>query len=476
MIPILSGNVASGLGGAYDVANSLRFNDGSSDYISKTLGTASNRKIFTVSYWIKKTTNGLHTPIVEVASSGGSIGGSENAAYIAFNTSDKLNWYETHGGGVINLTTNRQFRDPNAWYHIMYAVDTTQGTSTNRIKLYVNGTQETSFDSGASTYPSENLESYINSNQDATYIGRSRYSNKYFDGYMCEVVHVDGTAQSPTDLGEFDEDSPNIWKPKNVSGLTFGTNGFYLDFEDSSSLGNDAAGSNNFAVSNLTSIDQSTDTCTNNGCTLNPLYKQDHAFSEGNLGYTSSASDWDSAPGTIAASSGKYYCEMKVTATAGGVTRSVLGICDVRDGNLVAESEFGLTSGTAGDNVGYGPGAVHKNNGGAGGTFASYTTNDIIGMYADLDNGKVYFSKNGTMQNSGDPTSGSTGTGAISITTGQTYLLGVTAYGGGASQSNFGSPPYAVSSGNQDPNGYGNFEYGTQNYYTRNTKNLAEFG
>ena len=117
---------------SYQVANSLRFNDGSSDYLNKTLGTASNRKIFTVSYWIKKTTNGLHTPIVEVASSGGSIGGSENAAQIYFNTSDQLTWYETHGGGVINLSTNRLFRDPNAWYHIMYAIDTTQGTSTNR--------------------------------------------------------------------------------------------------------------------------------------------------------------------------------------------------------------------------------------------------------------------------------------------------------------------------------------------------------
>ena len=113
---------------------------------------------------------------------------------------------------------------------------------------------------------------------------------------------------------------------------------------------------NDWTVSNLTSVDQSTDTCTNNFATLNPLYKQDHAFSQGNLGYTSSASDWDSAPTTIAASSGKYYCEMKVTATAGGVTRSVLGICDERDGDLVAESEFGLTSSTAGDNVGYGPG------------------------------------------------------------------------------------------------------------------------
>ena len=124
----------------------------------------------------------------------------------------------------------------------------------------------------------------------------------------------------------------------------------------------------------------------------------------------------------------------------------------------------------------YSNGDVHKNNSADSGSFASFGINDILGMYVDLDNGKVYFSKNGEMQNSGDPTSGSTGTGAISITTGQTYIFGATGYGGGASQMNFGSPPYAVSSGNSDPNGYGNFEYGTQNYYSLNSKNLAEFG
>jgi hypothetical protein len=167
---------------------------------------------------------------------------------------------------------------------------------------------------------------------------------------------------------------------------------------------------------------------------------------------------------------------MKITGTASGVTRSVLGICDERDGNLVAESEFGLTSSVVGDTVGYSSGDVHKNSSADSGSFDSFGINDVLGMYVDLDNGKVYFSKNGTMQNSGDPTSGSTGTGAISITTGATYLFGATGYGGGASQMNFGSPPYSISSGNADPNGYGNFEYGTQNYYALNSKNLAEFG
>ena len=474
MIPILSGNVASGLGGAYDVANSLRFNDGSSDYISKTLGTASNRKIFTVSYWIKKTTNGLHTPIVEVASSGGSIGGSENAAYIAFNTSDKLNWYETHGGGVINLTTNRQFRDPNAWYHIMYAVDTTQGTSTNRIKLYVNGTQETSFDSGASTYPSENLESYINSNQDATYIGRSRYSNKYFDGYMCEVVHVDGTAQSPTDLGEFDEDSPNIWKPKNVSGLTFGTNGFYLDFESSGSLGNDAAGSNNFTVNNLTSIDQSTDTCTNNFATLNVLdnYYAASTFSEGNCKIVTTSGNITYNTSTIGFSSGKWYIENKVGTSSGSVIGPITGVSTGNNN----DNKIGNRS----DGWGYDyRGLVEHIGADVGGSFATYGAGDIIGVYIDLDNNELYFAKNGTLQNSGT---------GLALTAGLTYFFATGDNNNGVAithEVNFGNPTYSISSGNTDPNGYGNFEYdpssgtfdgSSKSFYALNTKNLAEFG
>jgi len=462
----------------FDVSNSLRFNDDSTDYLtSPTRGTATSQKKGTFSWWWKISEIGQVRFI-------GTYENGNNEFQIKLTNDSQLEIVQIAGGANnLTLKTNRVFKDPASWMHVVFAVDTTQSTQSDRAKLYVNGVQETSFATNTNSMPENH--SFHGFYQGLTQtIGRDPNTTSHtYDGYFAEWVYVDGLALDPTSFGEFNSDSPTIWQPIDVSGLTFGNNGYYLQFkqsgtgQNSSGLGADTSGNDNhFAVSNLTAVDQSTDTCTNNGCTLNPLYKQDHTFSEGNLGYTSSASDWDSAPGTIAASSGKYYCEMKVTATAGGTTRSVLGICDVRDANLVAESEFGLTSGTAGDNVGYGPGAVHKNNGGAGGTFASYTTDDIIGMYADLDNGKVYFSKNGAMQNSGDPTSGSTGTGAISITTGQTYLLGVTAYGGGASQSNFGSPPYAVTSGNSDPNGYGNFEYSTQNYYTLNTKNLAEFG
>jgi hypothetical protein len=290
---------------------------------------------------------------------------------------------------------------------------------------------------------------------------------------MSHIHFIDGTAYDASAFGETDA-TTGEWKIKTSPSVTYGNNGFWI-LKDGNSVTDASPNTNNLTVSGGT-LTKTEDCPSNVFATLNPLFKQDHAFSNGNLGYTSSASDWDSAPSTLGASSGKFYCEMKVTATASGTTRSVIGICDARDGNLVAESEFGLTSSTAGDNVGYTTGTVHKNNSDAGGTFASYTTNDIIGMYADLDNGKVYFAKNGVLQNSGVPTSGSTGTGAISITTGQTYLLGVTAYGGGASQSNFGNGYFgttAVSSAGTNASGNGIFEYDCPNGYTAlSTKGL----
>ena len=451
----------------YSVANSLRFDSGSSDRLTRTFGSGGSSALWTWSGWIKRSKLGSRQSIFTAYSD------SSNVTRMEFTANDELKFNDENSGNTNGrIVSTAIFRDVASWMHIVFHWDSSDSTSSDRLRMYVNNERITDFsDTGNAPSTTSRLNTAMSHE-----LG-SENNGTFFEGYMAEVVFINGANLDPDQFGEYDEDSPTIWKPKDVSGLTFGTTGFHLDFEDSSALGNDVSGNNNdWTVSNLTSVDQSTDTCTNNFATLNPLYKQDHAFSQGNLGYTSSDSDWDSAPTTIAASSGKWYVEMKITGTASGITRSVLGLCDERDGMLVAESSFGLTSGVVGDTVGYSSGDVHKNSSADSGSFATFGVNDIIGMYADLDNGKVYFSKNGDMQNSGDPTSGSTGTGAISITTGATYLFGATAYGGGASQMNFGSPPYTVSSGNDDPNGYGNFEYGTQNYYALNTKNLAEFG
>ena len=466
----------------FDVSNSLRFDSASADRMtSPTRGTATSQKKGTFSWWMKKCKEGQHRMM-------GTYENGSNEFEIKIRSDDTMQFYQIAGGSNnLSYITNRKFRDPSAWMHIVFAIDTTQSSASDRVKIYINGVQETSFSTSTNSMPQNH--SFHGFYQGLTMsIGVNGQGDNAtpYDGYFAEFVYVDGLQLDPTSFGEFNSDSPTIWQPIDVSGLTFGNNGFYLQFkqsgtsQNSSGLGADTSGNDNhFAVTNLTAESQSTDTCTNNFATLNPLYKQDHAFSEGNLGYTSSASDWDSAPSTFGASSGKYYVEAKVTALGGGVTRTTLGICDERDANEVAESEFGLANYSNGDTVGYyGASAnqVYKNGSQQSGTWSTFTTNDIIGMYVDLDNGKVYFSKNGAMQNSGDPTSGSTGTGAISITTGATYLFGVTGYGGGASQINFGSPPFSISSGNSDPNGYGNFEYDPQGYYALNTKNLAEFG
>ncbi len=301
-------------------------------------------------------------------------------------------------------------------------------------------------------------------------------SSDFIDMYLAEFVFIDGQQLAPTSFGEFDEDS-GIWKPIDVSGLTFGTNGFYLDFEDSSALGNDAAGSNNFTVNNLTAIDQSTDTCTNNFATMNPLdnYYANSTFSEGNLHVLTNASNYSFNTSTFAVSSGKWYWEVKIGSNT--TVNNMFGIAD-----RVATSST-QTVGTFTTSYSLlGTGRLYQNNSTTDSWGSSYTTDDIMSVALDLDNNRLFFAKNGTFQNSGDPTSS---TGAISITAAASTSNGVyfPAFGdfSGSDDTdwlvNFGSPPYAISSGNTDGNGYGNFEYAVPSgYYSLNTKNLAEYG
>jgi hypothetical protein len=451
----------------YDVANSLRFNSGSSDYLNRTPSSSGNRKTWTFSFWIKRTKLGVTQYILSANDA------SANYSTFRFN-GDQIEHYEYYSSAVqYSLKTNRLFRDVSSNYHILLAYDTSQGTAANRIKLYVNGVQETSF--ATSSYPSQNYDSFFNSTSYVNYLGTEGGSNNA-DGYMSEVCFIDGTALDPTSFGEFDEDS-GIWKPIDVSGLTFGTNGFYLDFEDSSALGNDAAGSNNFTVNNLTAIDQSTDTCTNNFCTLNALNPESQSnsqLSEGNLKLTNVGGNYFSRTGNIAVTSGKWYAEVKITQLG---SQSQVGIIDITKAtgdswyaNAIERAYVYLENGYR-----------YSNDSGGSWGADSYTTGDIIGIAMDLDNNKVYVSKNGTWQNSGDPTSGATGTGAMySITDGYDYSFVSTTLDSGTDpvhEWNFGSPPYSESGGETDGNSYGNFAHEVPSgYYSLCTKNLAEYG
>ena len=472
---ILPGNSATG---GYEVANSCRFNNGSSDFLNKD-ASSGNRRTFTISQWIKRSDISAFRVIF------GSAVDANNECHLYFNSSDQLSFEFVDGGSnAIVVKTNRLFRDPSAWYHIVCAVDTTQGTDSNRVKLYVNGTQETSL--ATATYPSQNLDVDINVSGSKTQVGAYNATGSesgFFGGYMAEVVLIDGQQLDPTSFGEFDEDSPTIWKPKDVSGLTFGTNGFYLDFEDASNLGNDANGGTDLTENNLTSIDQSTDTCTNNFATLNPLNPIVHAFEEGNLRIDAGSSNWDSAFSTIGASSGKWYFELKfLSKSSEPLVRSAIGVVDARGQTQFATNEVGYTvSGASGDSVGYnGNGSNNiKKNDSAQYSGTNWNVNDIICMAVDLDNGAVYFRVNDSAWlNSGNPESGSSKTGAVTITTGETYVFGGTAYDASTEwQFNFGAPSFSISSGNADANGYGNFEYSVPSgYFSLCTKNLAEYG
>ena len=214
----LIGGANSAADTGYDVANSCRFDDGDSAYLSRSIGSG-NQKTFTFSAWVKRGNLGTEQHLF------GQREDDNNRTNIFFTSGDLLNIRSnSSGAGLhVNVITTQVFRDVSAWYHIVVAVDTEDGTAANRVKTYVNGTQVTSF--GTETYPAEDATLVIN-NAVSHEVGSYDTSAGYFDGYMAEVVWIDGTQYAASNFGEFNADSPAIWQPTDVSGLTFGTNGF----------------------------------------------------------------------------------------------------------------------------------------------------------------------------------------------------------------------------------------------------------
>ena len=457
----------------YDVANSCRFDRASSAKLERTPSGAGNRRTFTFSCWFKLgNLPSSQSDYYQIF--GGTTGGVNEGLFISDSDQFYL-WMENTGA----LITNQKLRDPSAWYNVIMAVDTTNSTADNRLRLYLNGSEITSF--ATRSNPTQNYDTAIN-NTSVQNIGE-RQNDDYFDGYMAEVVMVDGQQLTPSSFGKFDSNSPTIWKPKDVSGLTFGTNGFYLDFEDSSSLGNDAAGSNNFTANNLAAVDQSTDTPTNNFATLNPLDVFDddgRTLSEGNLNFATSSGNNGDITGTIAVSgSGKWYFETKVSAQSGTASSSArFGIVGVRDLNkstpYVAGNAYYM----------YSDGRKEDGANTTNGAHPGYSTNDIVQVALDLDNARIFFGLNGNWgDNDGnfDETFGDATAFFTSINTDgfwSGYLQkNVTNDNALTLSANFGSPSFSISSGNSDANGYGNFEYAVPSgYYALCTKNLSEFG
>jgi len=478
MLPtIATGNVASATAAVYEVANSCRFDEGSADtQLKRTNGSPTNAYKGTFSAWIKR------SAIEDTRLFQNMVDGS-NYGWLAFNSSHQLEVVCTvSGSAYCDYKTNRLFRDVSAWYHIMVEMDTTEVTATNRMKFYVNGVQETSFATQTfSGSQSSNHPLLIASTTNFHAIGASEANTLNLSGYMAEVVLLDGQALTPTSFGEFDSNSPTIWKPIDVSELTFGNNGYYLDFEDSDNLGDDESGNtNDFTEVNLAATDQATDTPTNNFATLNPLHSigAQSELSQGNLEYDPTGHH--RIISTIAPTSGKWYAEVKGIDNPDKFNAGVCHYPIPANGSI---SSFAFGHGINGDVGRWINDFGVKANGdyGTNNSWSSYMAtlegenNNIVGIYMDLDNYKIYLSKNGSLVSATGKnlTNNSEPYGFISVGEAATF------------QWNFGQPSFALAdTAITDDNGYGAFEYSpnitgdseAKKFYALCTKNLAEFG
>jgi len=446
-----------------------------STYLTRTPASAGNRKTFTFSGWFKRSALGASNRIFDV---GTGSGDGDRFLIQFYSTGDTL---AIMGGATNWRITSQVFRDVSAWYHIVVAVDTTQATASDRIKVYVNGSQITSF--GTSNDPSLNFDLGTNTTSLHT-IGSSTAPSSYYNGSMAHFHFIDGIAYDASAFGETDATS-GIWKPKTSPSVTYGTNGFFLKFANSASLGTDSSGNgNNFTVNG--SGTQTLDTPSNVFATMNSLdnYWQGSTFSNGNNTIVTGSASTTFNTSTLLMTSGKYYAEIKPTVGSATLNIGITGEQTVSASHTLASRGTGYAY--------VDDGSVYNNNSSVGGTWSTYTNNDIIGIAVDLDNNKLYFSKNGTWQNSGDPTSGATGTGAVSITdpsnlTGDSKM-GAYAFamnetwndGTRTVQWNFGNGYFgttAVATPESDSAGIGKFEYSVPSgYYALCTKNIATYG
>ena len=465
----------------YEITNSCRFEDGDTPKLSRSVSNNGSGTNATLSVWVKRGNLGTRQQIYsnKTADSGFS------AMNMYFNASNDRLYVDHHDGSSnISLYATRVFRDPNAWYHIVHTIDTTEATATNRLRLYINGEEITDFATDQAPDQNSNL-ALSHSTGDQSIGDDPRDSNDLFDGYMAEYYFMDGLTLHCGHFGEPDPDNPTIWRPKKYEGSFSGTNTFFLEFKQTGTgtagtgtIGADTSGNlNHLTSTNLASIDIIKDTPTNNFATFNLIFP-DYAtgslaivLSEGNCKavYTGGGSGGNGMKrSSIAIASGKWYAEFKITAT-----------------NAASDDDFGIgvvpvdnyeTGRVAGDHTG---GVVYKHTGqkrtdadGSADYGDSFDDGDIISVGLDMDNGQVFFYKNGTIQNSG--------TAAATSFSGSYVMMAQandTANHDHTVEANFGNPSFSISSGNADADGHGNFEFAVPSgYFALCTKNLAEYG
>ena len=461
-------------------------------YLNRTPSSAGNEKTWTVSLWVKR---------ASITSSASQFLFASDTNYSDYvwcrfcgtevtGKADMLQVFMTEPNAREgNVRTNRLFRDPASWYHIVVRCDLTQSTAADRLRIYVNGVQETSFDTA--TYLNQNDDN-INWNSNVPQVIGAQLSSgtseRFQNGYITNFVNIDGQSLAPTSFGETDS-TTGEWKPKaDLSGLTFGTNGFWQKYESAGNLGLDSSGnSNTYTVNNAGTGAQAVDTASNNFATINPVaqsrFSNQGTISLGNLKYDGAANDRGWGFCSMGVTKGKWYWEIKATATdrlmIGVGYQSVLDFSGTFFGNNPSKA-FSILSFNGnlyydGTNTSYGP---------------TFVANDIIMVALDMDNYLCWFGKNGTWSNNATQTEIENATATNDATTkmgtkqninnGDFVFPFITAQENaqtGAGIFNFGNPPFTISSGNADANGHGNFEYAVPSgYYSLCTKNINSYG
>jgi len=436
-----------------------------STYLSKTFSSGTTKK-WTFSCWIKRSNIANAQTLFYASPTANS-----NFESIGFTTSGDLDWehYEyTTSSYKGRLKTNRLFRDVGAWMHIVCVFDSANATAGDRMRLYVNGTEETSFQTD--TNPSLNQDAIINGANPHTVA--SYGASQYFDGSMTHIHFTDGYAYAATDFGESDSTS-GIWKPKTAPSVTYGTNGFFLKFENSGAMGTDSSGNTNTFTVNGT-ITQTEDTPSNNFATWNPVSNPRIAsgtaylptFSNGNTTVNqANATYYTGTKSSIGVSAGKWYLEAKCSAVG---SQAFIGLAPDDDYGEIQETYLY-------ENDGQINGSAYGN---------TYTTGDIIQIAFDADNGAVWFGKNGTWENSATQSEIEAGTttnaGITGLSMTKFYHFATKGYNGSTFQANFGNGKFgttSLASSNSDGAGLGLFEYSVPSgYYSLCTKNIKDYG
>ena len=440
-------------------------------YLTKTLGTPTNNKKFTFSCWVKKSGT---TGTMDIFHAGAS--GSDEAIMCRFESNGQLTLKHDVGNSQEMLKQSTAlYTDPNAWYHIVVVFDTDNSTAEDRQRIYVNGERITDWASSDNFAGGEDI--LANKAVSHTIGKRNFDSANYLDGVLSHVHFCDGQAYDASYFGSTDS-TTGEWKINTSPSVTYGNNGFFI-LKDGNSVTDQSGQGNNWTVSGGT-LTKTEDCPSNVFATINRLNvptSNAPTFSFGNTKTITMNTDpgYFGGTSTLGASSGKYYAEFKVTDNNGvgalGITfdpaekarQGTTFSAQISDSFIYANNakQYSTATGTSGSSYGN-----------------TYTDNDIIGVAMDLDNSKLYFHKNGTYQNSGVPTSGSTGTGAISITAGETYFFYLTDVGGATAtyECNFGNGYFgttAVSSAGTNASNNGIFEYDVPAGYTAlSTKGL----